>query len=59
MSHTKALRRIHTERRTPIPMKITFAGENTYQIDMRGWILDKFILKHTEPTTFPSDFEKA
>ena len=28
----KALRRIRTERRTPNPAKITFAGENIYQV---------------------------
>jgi hypothetical protein len=32
MDHTKVLGRVHTERRTPNPIKITFAGENTYQI---------------------------
>jgi hypothetical protein len=36
IDRTKVLRRVHTERRTPNPMKITFAGENTYQINMRG-----------------------
>jgi hypothetical protein len=34
MDRTKVLRRIHTERRTPNPIKITFAGENTCQINM-------------------------
>jgi hypothetical protein len=29
------IRRIHTERRTPTPAKITFAGENTWKISMR------------------------
>jgi hypothetical protein len=36
MDHMKVLRRVHTKRRTPIPTKITFAGENTCQINMRG-----------------------
>jgi hypothetical protein len=35
MDRTKVLRRIHTERRTPIPAKIVFAGENTCKICMR------------------------
>jgi hypothetical protein len=33
--------RIHTERRTPIPVKITFAGANTCQINMRVKNSDK------------------
>ena len=33
-AHTKLLRRIHTERRRPIPANMTFAGENTYHINM-------------------------
>jgi hypothetical protein len=36
MDRARVLRRVPTERRTPNPMKITFAGENTYQINMRG-----------------------
>ncbi len=40
MDRTKVLRRIHTERRTPIPAKIAFAGENTCKISMRMQISD-------------------
>jgi hypothetical protein len=36
MDRTKVLKRVHTERRTPNPIKITFAGANTCQINMRG-----------------------
>jgi hypothetical protein len=36
MDRTKVLRRVHTERRTANPINITFAGENTCQINMRG-----------------------
>ena len=32
--HAKPSRRIHTERRTPIPANITLAGENTCQANM-------------------------
>jgi len=35
-AHTKVLGRVHTERRTANPIKITFAGEHTYQVNMRG-----------------------
>ena len=42
MDRTKILRRTHTERRTPIPTKIAFAGENTYRISMRVQISDTF-----------------
>jgi hypothetical protein len=41
MDSTKLLRREHTDRSTPNPIKITFAGENTCQINMRGYISDK------------------
>jgi hypothetical protein len=34
MVHAKLLR-IDTERRTPIPVKITFVGEKTCQMNMR------------------------
>jgi hypothetical protein len=30
------LRKVHTERRTPNPMNIAFAGEDTCQMNMRG-----------------------
>jgi hypothetical protein len=43
MDRTKVLRRIHTERRTPIPAKIVFAGENTCGKSMRMQISDTFI----------------
>ena len=37
MDQTRMLRKVHTKRRTPIPTKIVFAGENTYNkiISMR------------------------
>jgi hypothetical protein len=34
MVHAKPSRRLHTESRTPIPANITFAGENTCQVDI-------------------------
>jgi hypothetical protein len=37
------LRRIHTERRTPNPANITFAGENTCQINMRVQFSYEFV----------------
>jgi hypothetical protein len=40
LTHDK-LSRIHTERRIPIPVKITVAGENTCQINIRVQISDK------------------
>jgi hypothetical protein len=43
MDRTKVLRRIRTERRTPIPAKIVFAGENTCKIIMRMQISDTLI----------------
>ena len=42
LSHTNLLE-IHTERRAPIPAKITLAGENTCQINMRAQISDKYM----------------
>ena len=60
MNRTKVLRRLHTERSTPNPIKITFAGENTCQIYMRGLYLEQVhVLKHTEPTPSPSVSENA
>jgi len=35
MDRTKVIRRVHTKKKTPNPIKITFAGENTCQINMR------------------------
>jgi len=34
---------IPTERRTPIPAKMTLAGENAWEMDMNEWISDGFI----------------
>jgi hypothetical protein len=36
MDRTKVVTRVHTERSTPNAVKITFAGGNTCQINMRG-----------------------
>src|SRR6266849_8985354 len=58
MNRTKVLRRVHTERRTPNPMKITFAGENTCQINERVDLGQVHVLKHTELTPSPSVSEK-
>src|SRR6266852_7928762 len=43
IDRTKVLRRIRTERRTPIPTKIGFAGGNTCKIRMRMQISDTLI----------------
>ena len=43
MANTKLLRRIRTERRTPIPENITVAGEKACQISMSVRIPDKLI----------------
>jgi hypothetical protein len=43
MDRTEVLRRTRTERRTPIPAKIAFAGENTCKISMRMQIWDDLI----------------
>jgi hypothetical protein len=40
MAHAKLIR-IHTERRTPTPAKITLAGGNACHINMRESISDK------------------
>jgi hypothetical protein len=34
MAHMKLTRRVHTERRIPIPANITLAGENTCKMNM-------------------------
>ena len=59
MVRTKASRRAHTERRTANPIKITFAGENTCQINERLDLGQVHVLTHTEPTPSPSVSEKA
>ena len=43
MARTKVQQRIRTERRTPIPAKIAFAGENAWEMDMKEWISNGFI----------------
>jgi hypothetical protein len=43
IDRTKILRKIHTERSTPIPAKIAFAGENTCKRTMRIQISDTLI----------------
>jgi hypothetical protein len=58
MNPTKVLRRVHTERRTPNPIKITFAGENTCQINERVDLAQVHGLKLTELTPSPSISEK-
>ena len=52
IDRTKVLRRVHTERRTPNPIKITFAGENTCRTNMRGYISDKFCSEAYRADTF-------
>ena len=43
MDRTRVLRRLHTERRTANPMKIAFAGVNTFKKTLRAQISDKFM----------------
>jgi hypothetical protein len=43
MACTKVQRRIPTERRTPTPAKIAFAGENVWEMVMKEWISEGFI----------------
>src|SRR5216683_2180057 len=43
LAHAKLSRRMRTKRRTPTPAKITFAGENTCQINMREKNSDYFM----------------
>jgi hypothetical protein len=59
MDGTRALSKVHTERRTPKPIKITFAGENTCQYKYKNERVDVHVLKHTEPTPSPSVSENA
>jgi hypothetical protein len=59
MDFTKVLRRAHTERSTENPIKITFAGGNTCQINMRIDLGQVHVLEHTEPTPSPSVSENA
>jgi hypothetical protein len=58
MAATKALGRIQTERRTPTPTKMTFAGENTCQMHIRIQISQIRDLKHTRPTPSPRASER-
>jgi hypothetical protein len=53
------LRRVHTEKRTPNPIKITFAGENTCKINLRVGLGQVHVLKNTEPIPSPSASENA
>jgi hypothetical protein len=63
MDHKKLLRGVHTERRTANPIKITFAGENTCQMNMRGPervdLRQIHVLKHTKTTPSLRVSEKA
>ena len=59
MAGDKISERMPTERRTPTPANITFAGENTCQINMRQ-MLDYFHgPRYTRLTLSPSVSEKA
>jgi hypothetical protein len=55
----KLFRKIHTERRTPTPVNITLAGENTCQVNMVSDLRQVHVLKHTRPTPAPRVVEKA
>ena len=55
----KALGRIPTNRRTPTPIKIVFAGENTCQMRLMVEIPRDHVLEHTRPTPSPSVSESA
>jgi hypothetical protein len=59
MNRTKGLRKIHTERRTANPIKITFAGENTYKINMRVNPGEVHVPMLTRPTPSPRVSERA
>jgi hypothetical protein len=53
--------RVHTERRTPTPTKIAFAGEKIYKINKhkRADRNGEHVLEHTRPTPSPSASVKA
>jgi hypothetical protein len=61
MVHTKLLRKIPTERRTPTPANITLAGENTCQVagEYKSADLKQvYVLRHTRPTPAPRVAER-
>jgi hypothetical protein len=56
--YTKGERRILIKRRTPIPAKITFAGENTCKIDIRTRIAEIWPLEIYETNTLTESSRK-
>ena len=59
MARTKVQQRIRTERRTPTPAKITFAGENACEMDMKEWISDWYIPETYQADTLSKSFRKG
>ena len=54
MSHTKILKRIHTEMRTPIAIKMAFAGGNALPVSNKNESVDLrqvHELRHTRVTS--------
>jgi hypothetical protein len=46
-------------RKTPIPANITFAGENTWDLNVRGHILDREALRIYQANTFAEGCRKC
>jgi hypothetical protein len=46
-------------RKTPIPANITFAGENTWGLNVRGYILDREALRIYQANTFAEGCRKC
>ena len=57
-AHAKLLR-VHTERRMPTPAKMTLAGENSCDMNMRTDLKEERVLKLTRPAPAPRMLEKV
>jgi hypothetical protein len=59
MAHTNVQRRIRTERRTPTPANIAFAGENAWEMDMKESISDGSFPEAYQANTLSKSFGKG
>jgi hypothetical protein len=59
MASARESRKVHTERITQTPTKMTFAGDGTWNIEVKAYMLIGLAIIITRPTPSPRLEERA
>jgi hypothetical protein len=59
IARARVSRKVHTERITPMPTKMTFAGDDTWKMEGKPYMLNEQVPIITRPTPSPRLEERA